>query len=696
MRVNSQERTVAFGGVTPQAFKVEMNGMLFHSVIDGIYADKISSPFRELCTNARDGHAANGNLDEPFDVFLPSALNPVFKVRDYGIGLSHDDIMGLYTTMFASSKRDSNDAVGMIGLGSKSPFAYTGSFTVTSYFDGEARTYSAFIGETGVPQIALMNAVASNQRGGIEVQFPVKQEDIQKFRNAAPRVLFGFSPYPNIQNEAYVKPKHEILYSGANWTMYAEAGLPFSSLMARQGCVLYPIDTKPLGVTLSASPYGNRVRTIYEWPIVIDFPIGELDVSTSREALGYTHKTIENLKTRIDQTMQEMTALIDKEIREAPTYLDACSMAVTAKNDSSNRARKDLFNTLFPNLRWNGKALIQNVSGTCANTSAPFHWFDTQYVKAGFFGSYHPTIGFRPSKLKTLHWPISKMKTSKIYVEFEGLANGPARMRRVINDTKLPTEVLWIRPTNRAALDTQLEAWGNPEWIDLSTIEPVFAPKSEKKETPLVRLRYHQATTQYAYVEAKYEYVTPTADMYYIKQTTGLFYIGSPNDPPLNITGCLEHLRLATTAGLLPAGQKIYFLNSQNIKILEKVKMKPIGELIFENAKEDFSLLINQTDATNKNHRTKVAQDLLQTGMKMPADLSTYLTKAAGQAAVTVVDQHVHRAIRLFCPQELEAALRQTDTLKDEWEQLRNKYPLLLDVYRDQIKLSHYLELISK
>jgi len=87
---------------------------------------------------------------------------------------------------------------------------------------------------------------------------------------------------------------------------------------------------------------------------------------------------------------------------------------------------------------------------------------------------------------------------------------------------------------------------------------------------------------------------------------------------------------------------------------------------------------------------------LLSSGVKMPVDLATYTAKAARVSKVEVVDQHIHRALRLFCPQELEAALRQTDTLKDEWEGLKTKYPILLDVISNPLKLSHYLELISK
>lgn len=700
MKLDTKERTVQTGGVSETtSFKVEMNAMMFHSVIDGIYADKISSPFRELCTNARDGHAANGNLNEAFDVFLPSLINPIFKVRDYGIGLSHEDIMGLYSTMFASSKRDSNDAVGMIGLGSKSPFAYTSAFTVTSFFEGMARVYSAFIGETGVPQISLMYETESAERGGIEVQFPVKQEDIKKFRDAAPRVLFGFSPFPNILNETFTRTLPEVLYSGDNWTMYSEKGLPFTSLMARQGCVLYPIDPKPLGVTLAVNKGYNAPKSIYEWPIVIDFPIGDLDVSTSRESLGYTPKTVENLKLTIQQVLSEMTRIVDTEIRQAPTFIEACAIAAEARNAKDNIARRDLFRTLFTSLRWQDKPLMERVSVSCYNQTAPFHWVDPEYTPDTYWGRFHPTLSFRPRKLMSFHKNMDTMRKVRVFVEFEELKNGPARMRKVLQDTPAAqkSDILWVRPVDRAALDKLIESLGWPQWVDLASIEPIFAPKAENSKSSLTRLRYHTTTNRYSSVETHYEYLIPTPDLYYIKQESGNFFLGAPNDPPMLATAMQEWLRQAVVTNLLPPNMKVYFLNTQNIKILETVKMKPIGDLIFENIKKlDFTTIIGQSDATARNQRTQSAKVLLASGFKMPDDLTTYVKEAAVVPTAVTTPDAMHGVIRQFCPTELDAVLRQTDGLRDVWARMREKYPLLLYCIGQPNQLSHYLELISK
>ena len=77
-----------------------------------------------------------GQQDTPFEVHLPTILEPYFSVRDYGTGLTDQEIESIYTTYFESTKTNSNEYIGALGLGSKSPFSYTDNFTVTSVKNG--------------------------------------------------------------------------------------------------------------------------------------------------------------------------------------------------------------------------------------------------------------------------------------------------------------------------------------------------------------------------------------------------------------------------------------------------------------------------------------------------------------------------------------------------------------------------------
>ena len=109
---------ISQGSLDEGSFTVNASATMFYVTMSGIAKDKVAYPVREVCTNAWD--ASRGE----FEVHLPTWLDMTFRVRDFGPGLSHAQVRDVYTRMFQSTKNDDNDAVGGLGLGCKSPFAY--------------------------------------------------------------------------------------------------------------------------------------------------------------------------------------------------------------------------------------------------------------------------------------------------------------------------------------------------------------------------------------------------------------------------------------------------------------------------------------------------------------------------------------------------------------------------------------------
>ena len=137
-------------------FRIRNSAKAFSILSSGLYANKVRAIIRELSCNAVDSHTAAGKSDTPFDVHLPNSLEPWFSIRDYGTGLSAEQVTNIYTTYFESTKTASNEFIGALGLGSKSPFSYTDNFTVTAVQNGIKGVYTAFINESGVPSIAQL------------------------------------------------------------------------------------------------------------------------------------------------------------------------------------------------------------------------------------------------------------------------------------------------------------------------------------------------------------------------------------------------------------------------------------------------------------------------------------------------------------------------------------------------------------
>ena len=350
--------THSSGIASKNQFNIAQTSKMFKILSDSLYSDKVMAVIRELSTNAYDSHIAAGNKN-PFKVTLPTAANPNFAVRDYGTGLSQADMENLYTTYGASNKNDSNDFVGCLGLGSKSPFAYTKSFTTSSYYDGQKYTYIAAIDDNGVPTLNLFNVSDTDEPNGLEISFAVKQYDFTEFSQKAIRIFhyFKMKPIieggviPSLKDHAY--SNKNIVISGEGWRVCRLANdnnhYPStyhhidSGIVALMGNIAYPVVASQLvGEQKADQPEHiakwNRAfgkADIDSWKsfvteilnqnlyLELDFGIGELEMDVSREGLQYTKAVIKALREKTQGIYLEMKEEFSKKIAAAKTRIEA-------------------------------------------------------------------------------------------------------------------------------------------------------------------------------------------------------------------------------------------------------------------------------------------------------------------------------------------------------------------------------------
>ena len=95
----SREPVITLGENNKKNFSVNLTDSKFFRVMsDTLYSDKVGSIIRELACNAVDSHRLSGNKAKPFQVFLPCLSNPKFCIRDFGTGLSPEQIEAVYTS----------------------------------------------------------------------------------------------------------------------------------------------------------------------------------------------------------------------------------------------------------------------------------------------------------------------------------------------------------------------------------------------------------------------------------------------------------------------------------------------------------------------------------------------------------------------------------------------------------------------
>jgi hypothetical protein len=304
---NTKDRSLSSHGVGASSeFGISLKDSAHIMTIlrDTLYSDKVLAVLREYSANAWDSHRQSGKPELPIKVVLPTAMEPSLSIRDFGTGLSEEDVFNVYTQYGASTKRDSDTAVGMLGIGSKSGFAYSDSFTITSWHGGMKKIYVAVLDKT---EKGLINKLHEEPCGadetGVEIQIAVRPQDIEEFRKKAVRLFQYFIPRPDINTElpalpdAVLKLQHGIIYDDPAEDAYRYD----TKWIAIMGCVPYRISMDQ--VRGKVADFLSRISG------ALFFNIGEVQINASREELKYSDGTIAAL-------VEKFTLLVDEYVEK--------------------------------------------------------------------------------------------------------------------------------------------------------------------------------------------------------------------------------------------------------------------------------------------------------------------------------------------------------------------------------------------
>lgn len=277
-------------------FRIAANPKAFDLLSSNIYTHKVRAVIRELSCNAYDAHVDAG-VESPFYVHLPTELEPFFSVRDYGKGLSEEDMYDVYTGYFVSTKTGSNAFIGALGLGSKSPFCLVDSFVVVSYHNGKKTTYTCYRGEDRTPQISRMSQEDTTE-SGIEVVVTIERRSTE-FQNEAVNVFKYFDRLPAININGVItrieeqKKRFTLTGDGFGFTH------SYGNLVALMGNVAYAVPSEMNKMDLEG---------------YIRFDIGELSFDPGRENLSLDSKTKDAVSARISAIRSVIKSQIEKDL----------------------------------------------------------------------------------------------------------------------------------------------------------------------------------------------------------------------------------------------------------------------------------------------------------------------------------------------------------------------------------------------
>lgn len=312
-----------------QNFGIGDASVIIEILRNRLYEHKIRTLVQEYLCNGRDAQRESG-ATRKIEVTVPNGLNPSFKVRDFGLGITPDRMANVFVLYGASTKRSTNTQTGGFGIGAKSAWSYTDSFNIITHVDGVKRVYVAHTGTNNQGRLDLISTGETSEPNGTEIEIAVKQRDVKEFRDAIYRAIHFWkeSERPVIKGvtqldipEFYQGYKiNDTLYLGdkVNSVDY----LPYFNNWNVQALLV--IDGVPYSIEDKLAQHVGAIKTLRDklrTTPVIHVGNGEVEVSASREAIAdseYTRinlqKIVANAGIEVDKYLKaKFKAVVDTE-----------------------------------------------------------------------------------------------------------------------------------------------------------------------------------------------------------------------------------------------------------------------------------------------------------------------------------------------------------------------------------------------
>lgn len=333
MKLQIDPRKVVAGGVLSTTEFTIKGGAGIMAVLSGLYSEPVLAMTREYLTNMVDAHTALRRVDPAAAdkapsprIAVPSNMSPELVFEDFGIGMSLQTVLEVYTQYGNSTKNGSNDEVGGFGLGSKTAFCYNNgsTWTIESRHAGQKHVFMACVSETGIPSLAHVSTEPSAEHTGVTIRVPILRVDFDKARAAVVRFA-PFFPLPlNIDGMEVPDLWKGVVMEGNQWKVVTPQ--EDRSYYNATGKVFVVMGNVPYVVEGSAYVKDDAfTRWIHDSKkdLYLFAPIGSLNLVPSRDALQYNTRTTTALTHLVDAFIHDLRVTLSKKLSACTTKWDA-------------------------------------------------------------------------------------------------------------------------------------------------------------------------------------------------------------------------------------------------------------------------------------------------------------------------------------------------------------------------------------
>ena len=466
------------GEFSEDYFDIGDKAMIMSILREKMYSNPIKAICQEIMSNGRDAHREMGKDDVPIEVKLPNRLDPEFYIRDFGPGISPERMTDIFIKYGASTKRADNVQTGGFGLGAKTPFAYTDTFTIVSITPSETfkektddgqeiihnnvlvrRQYIAYIDETGIGKMLCASSNVSDEPQGTKISITAQEQDFYNFEQWVRHVGKYWKVQPDIKGYPEWEWKEiNKEFEGENWIVEGKDNNYYGS----QDRIVAIVDGIPYTVNQNSFPLSTEHRLLSYHRVRMFFDVGDLSVTANREDLDYgkspDSKTNKKLAEVMDKIYDEIEDKLQDKIADAKNLFEAKCQFKRLKRE---------FSDLVKSVKWND-IVIDDSNMSVRNHNATAYRFDMRTNNSG-------NLSLRKKEI----WAVDFLPDSVVAFNDTGTTKGTSQRVQTLfnNDPDLKWVYLILPPDDPAGMKKTLKSFVDNqnfdkfEYTKLSTVD---------------------------------------------------------------------------------------------------------------------------------------------------------------------------------------------------------------------------------
>lgn len=285
-----------------------------------LYKQPLQTAIQEYIANARDAHVMAKKDTSSIEITAPTLANPVVVIKDYGTGLSKEDVVNVFARITASNKDHSDLFNGGFGIGSKSWFAINPSFVVISVYNKKKTYYDVSFSDNIyiTPQLEEK----TSEPNGVEVHLPLaKNAQIKPAVDAISRAIKYWPKRPKLINMEMEELPY--LYQDKDFTVLSindqktKNGREASSVEVTLGGTIYSINHLDKLKKVVSTQWQN-------YSVAFHFNVGEVKLSNMQEVgpdrESFVQEMEEHLLKKANKCYAKLSTVLEKYISKSNDF----------------------------------------------------------------------------------------------------------------------------------------------------------------------------------------------------------------------------------------------------------------------------------------------------------------------------------------------------------------------------------------